>query len=192
MTASHQITPSQARFQQEHRERRARIAALARPDTPILCLSASARSLATSVPRAVLPEPIPHIVTDQVEEWVERQINLHKKPVWFSIIDEIDPPASVRPTIGIIQRICCRYYEVTMTALLSPCRLAKIVRARQVAMFLAKELMTKSLPEIGRKFGDKDHTTVLHAVRKITRLQSEDEELLYDLATLRQRIREAI
>jgi chromosomal replication initiator protein len=72
-----------------------------------------------------------------------------------------------------------------MTDILSPRRTRSIARPRQVAMFLSKRLTAKSLPEIGRRFGGRDHTTVIHAVRKIEELRSLDSQIAEDVELLR-------
>ena len=69
--------------------------------------------------------------------------------------------------------------------LLSSRRTANVVRPRQVAMYLAKTLTLRSLPEIGRRFGGRDHTTVLHAVRKIETLAGNDSALADEIETLK-------
>ena len=187
MTASHQLTPSQAKFIQEHRERRKRLAAKARPDKPLVCLSASARAAAFEQPIIkLLSAEVPETPT----EWAARQRQRYQP--WFSVETEIDPPAVLRPTIGLIQRKCCELFDIPAIAMIADRRLGSWVRARQIAMKLAKEMTLKSLPEIGRKFGDRDHTTVLHAVRKIEREESCDKDLAKELAVLRERIRWAL
>lgn len=189
MTASQTLTPSQAKFMQEHRERRARIAALAKPDTGIICLSASARSQRAEVPPVVELAPIPE--TPPVQQWAERQFQIHK-PTWFSIVEEIDPPKTVKPTVGMIQRICAKYFDLSLNRLLSCSRAYEVVRPRQIAMFLAKEFTMQTLPEIGRRFEGKDHTTILHAVRKIAKKAGDDKQLADDLDALREQIRSAL
>src|SRR5690606_39681627 len=72
-----------------------------------------------------------------------------------------------RVRIEDIQRIVARHYNVSKVELLSNRRTRTIVKPRQVAMYLAKVMTPRSLPEIGRRLGGRDHTTVLHAVRKI-------------------------
>lgn len=84
-----------------------------------------------------------------------------------------------------VQRAVCKYYGVTHIDLISNRRTARIVRARQVAMYLAKILTTRSFPEIGRQFGGKDHTTVLHAVNKIGVLLPADPQLATEIAHIR-------
>src|SRR5690606_26440704 len=73
-------------------------------------------------------------------------------------------------TIEEIQRRVAEYYNVRLADMLSARRARAVARPRQVAMYLAKQLTSRSLPEIGRKFGGRDHTTVIHAVRKIDEL----------------------
>lgn len=75
-----------------------------------------------------------------------------------------------RPRIEQIQRAVCERFKVARNDLLSSRRTANVVHPRQIAMYLAKTMTLKSLPEIGRRFGGRDHTTVLHAVRKMSRL----------------------
>ena len=77
-----------------------------------------------------------------------------------------------RVKIEDIQKLVASHYSVTRADILSSRRTAIVVKPRQVAMYLAKALTLRSLPEIGRRFGGRDHTTVLHAVRKIEGLCS--------------------
>jgi chromosomal replication initiator protein len=87
-------------------------------------------------------------------------------------------------TIENIQKTVADYYKIRITDLLSNSRLRPISRPRQVAMALAKELTNSSLPEIGEAFGGRDHTTVLHACRKIKELQQNDERIREDFTNL--------
>ena len=91
--------------------------------------------------------------------------------------DLIRPQEPKRIKIEDIQRVVARQYNVSRSDLLSSRRTANVVRPRQVAMYLAKTLTLRSLPEIGRRFGGRDHTTVLHAVRKIEALVAKDTAL---------------
>jgi len=90
-----------------------------------------------------------------------------------------------RVRIEDIQRIVARQYNVSRSDLLSSRRTANVVRPRQVAMYLAKVLTLRSLPEIGRRFGGRDHTTVLHAVRKIEALAGNDPALAEEIEALK-------
>ena len=93
-------------------------------------------------------------------------------------------------TIDEIMRKVSEHYNIRMSDLLSPRRNRTIARPRQVAMYLSKQLTSRSLPEIGRRFGGRDHTTVLHAVRKVEELKSVDNQIAEDVELLR-RILEA-
>lgn len=88
-------------------------------------------------------------------------------------------------TIEEIQRRVAEYYNVRLADMLSARRARAVARPRQVAMYLSKHLTTRSLPEIGRKFGGRDHTTVIHAVRKIDELCQVDSGIEEDVDLLR-------
>ena len=90
-----------------------------------------------------------------------------------------------RVKIEDIQRVVSKHYNVTKADLLSARRTRTIVRPRQIAMYLAKVMTPRSLPEIGRRFGNRDHTTVLHAVRKIEELSRGDATLAQELELLK-------
>ena len=77
------------------------------------------------------------------------------------------------------------HYNLRMSYLLSARRARQVARPRQVSMHLAKTLTSRSLPEIGRRFGGRDHTTVIHAVRKIEELRISDSQIAEDVELLR-------
>jgi len=106
------------------------------------------------------------------------------------IRDLIRPQEPKRVKIEDIQRIVARHYNVSRGDLLSSRRTANVVRPRQVAMYLAKTLTLRSLPEIGRRFGGRDHTTVLHAVRKIENLVGNDQALAEEIEALKRQLQE--
>ncbi|MBA92611.1 MAG: chromosomal replication initiator protein DnaA [Phyllobacteriaceae bacterium] len=95
-----------------------------------------------------------------------------------------------RVRIEDIQRIVARHYNVSKSELLSNRRTRTIVKPRQVAMYLSKVMTPRSLPEIGRRFGGRDHTTVLHAVRKIEDLTTGDQTLAQEIELLKRLINE--
>jgi len=101
-----------------------------------------------------------------------------KKPLTIEmaqdVLKDLIRASQRRITIDDIQRKVADYYNIRLSDLLSARRSRTIARPRQVAMYLSKLLTTRSLPEIGRKFGGRDHTTVIHAVKKIESLQSSD------------------
>ena len=104
--------------------------------------------------------------------------------------DLIRPQEPKRVKIEDIQRVVARQYNVSRSDLLSSRRTANVVRPRQVAMYLAKTLTLRSLPEIGRRFGGRDHTTVLHAVRKIEGLVGSDMALAEEIEILKRQLQE--
>ncbi|MEO0329160.1 MAG: chromosomal replication initiator protein DnaA [Pseudomonadota bacterium] len=95
-----------------------------------------------------------------------------------------------RVRIEDIQRIVARQFNVSKNDLLSNRRTRAIVRPRQIAMYLSKVMTPRSLPEIGRRFGGRDHTTVLHAVRKIESLTTDDQKLAHEIELLKRLILE--
>jgi len=104
--------------------------------------------------------------------------------------DLIRPAEPKRVRIEDIQRIVARQYNVSRADLLSSRRTANVVRPRQVAMYLAKVLTLRSLPEIGRRFGGRDHTTVLHAVRKIEALAGNDTAFADEIEGLKRQLQD--
>ena len=91
-------------------------------------------------------------------------------------------------TIDSIQTIVCKFYKISKNEMLSPRRSRYLVRPRQTAIYLSKMLTSKSLPEIGRAFSNRDHTTVIHAVKKIDKLRKEDNELNLNIDSLKNKI----
>jgi chromosomal replication initiator protein len=104
--------------------------------------------------------------------------------------DLIRPAEPKRVRIEDIQRVVARQYNVSRADLLSSRRTANVVRPRQVAMYLAKVLTLRSLPEIGRRFGGRDHTTVLHAVRKIEALTGNDTSFAEEIEGLKRQLQD--
>jgi chromosomal replication initiator protein len=91
-------------------------------------------------------------------------------------------------TIEEIQRKVAEHYNIRLSDMIGPKRVRTIARPRQIAMYLAKQLTLRSLPEIGRRFGGRDHTTIMHGVRKIEELMSTDSQLSDDLQMLRRQL----
>ena len=90
-----------------------------------------------------------------------------------------------RVTIEEIQRKVAEHFNIKQADMQSPRRARQVARPRQVAMYLAKQLTTRSLPEIGRKFGGRDHTTVMHAVKKVEELCAADAGFSEDVDLLK-------
>jgi chromosomal replication initiator protein len=95
-------------------------------------------------------------------------------------------PRTKRVKIEDIQRLITREYNITRGDLLSARRSANVVRPRQIAMYLAKTLTSRSLTDIGRQFGDRDHTTVIHAVQKINTQVDTNKALAHEIDALKQ------
>ena len=102
---------------------------------------------------------------------------------------DIFKASSVPVTIDAIQQTVAQHYGFKVSELNSKSRKAKLVRARQIAIYLARELTKKSLPELGELFGGRDHATVIYACKKIAAERNRDEELKYDLHILEQKIK---
>lgn len=119
----------------------------------------------------------------------------YKKAVTTDLADEVirdlvRPADPRRIRVEDILRVVSKHYGVTRADLLSSRRTANVVRPRQIAMYLAKILTLRSLPEIGRRFGGRDHTTVLHAVRKIEGLVQGDKALAEEIEVLKRMLME--
>lgn len=113
---------------------------------------------------------------------VGREINL---PMVSEVLKDLLRTQDAEITLADIQKCVIDHYPVRLTDLVSAKRARQIVRPRQVAMFLAKQLTTLSLPSIGRAFGGRDHTTVIHAIQTIQTLMLRDPVLREDVALLR-------
>lgn len=90
------------------------------------------------------------------------------------------------PMVAEIQLATCAYFGLSMHDLLTDCRARELARPRQIGMYLAREMTAQSLPEIGRRFGGRDHTTVLHGVRQIRGLVSAIPEVGQDVRRVRE------
>ena len=88
-------------------------------------------------------------------------------------------------TIDKIQNTVSNFFNISLAEMLSQRRSRPLARPRQIAMYLSKKLTTRSLPEIGRRFANRDHTTVIHAVKTITRISEKDEEMKKNINQLR-------
>ena len=88
-------------------------------------------------------------------------------------------------TVDKIQNIVSNFYNIALSEMLSQRRSRPLARPRQIAMYLAKKMTTRSLPEIGRRFANRDHTTVIHAVKTITRLSEQDDEMKKNISQIK-------
>jgi hypothetical protein len=114
---------------------------------------------------------------DAMAEWVKRQ-----KAVVWELEARVQERVHETPTVAEIQYAVCDYFKVDRMDILSARRTMEIAHPRQIAYYLCKALTLRSLPDIGRKFGGRDHTTVLHGVRKIKLLVRLNWEVAHDVA----------
>ncbi|MDC0534015.1 chromosomal replication initiator protein DnaA [Candidatus Pelagibacter sp.] len=91
-------------------------------------------------------------------------------------------------TIDLIQTIVCKYFKISKSEMLSSRRSRYLVRPRQTAIYLTKILTSKSLPEIGREFSNRDHTTIIHSVKTIEKLKEKDSDMLENINKLKNQI----
>jgi chromosomal replication initiator protein len=98
--------------------------------------------------------------------------------------------AIIRPrlTISRIQQVVAEHFEIPEFEMRSCRRFRDVARPRQIAMYLARELTPKSLPDIGRRFGNRDHTTVIHAIKRVESISQIDGDFADDLDVLRGRL----
>jgi chromosomal replication initiator protein len=107
------------------------------------------------------------------------------------VLKDIFPEKAVRPiSISSIQKEVCRYYSISHAELVGNKRSQAIVYPRQIAMYLSRELTDLSLPNIGREFGGRDHTTVMHAQAKITKMMKAERDVYEQIRTLTNQIRQ--
>ena len=104
------------------------------------------------------------------------------------VLQDLLRSSNKKVTIEDIQKKVADHYSIRLTDMHSPRRSRSVARPRQVAMYLAKSITSRSLPEIGRKFGGRDHTTVMHAVKKIEELKQEDTNFHEDVELLKRLI----
>ncbi len=175
--------------------------ALDKPDaaTRLAMLKARAVTLERTLPRAKLPETVLEQLANELDVSPRELLgvlmklatygDLTGKPVTIEVAeDAIGSRAAAgekRVTIEEIQRKTAEYYKLDLRDLHSPRRARRVARPRQVAMYLARELTSRSLPDIGRRFGGRDHTTVLHACRRIESLCRADPVFQQEVDFLR-------
>jgi chromosomal replication initiator protein len=160
----------------------------------ISILEAKAARAGLEVPGKVL-EFLAHKITSNVRELegalnrLVAHANLFGRPVTLEstheVLHDILKAHDRRVTIEEIQKKVAEHYSIRLTDMSSARRARAVARPRQVAMYLAKQLTSRSLPEIGRKFGNRDHTTVMHAVSRVSELMERDGTFAEDVELLR-------
>ena len=170
-------TPTQLETARKKREREQRIAEAA---------ERLAQSKVVEVAPPVVPAVDPEVA---VAQWVERQIAFAPmKATWFSIVEESAPHEPIRPRIEMIQRVVAAHYSVTRDDILSARRTAEVVMPRHVSMYFCRTMTLKSLPEIARRTGNRDHTVGIYAFRKVEAMVQRDPDFADDIEDLRKKI----
>jgi|TARA_R100000501_G_scaffold15113_1_gene27415 chromosomal replication initiator protein len=105
-----------------------------------------------------------------------------------ALLADVVRASTRRVTVDVIQRQTADFYNIKLSDMMSARRAREVARPRQIAMYLAKRLTPRSFPDIGRRFGGRDHTTVMHAVKRIEALRADDGELSADIDRLERMI----
>ncbi|HEV2562871.1 MAG TPA: chromosomal replication initiator protein DnaA [Rhizomicrobium sp.] len=177
------------------------VIALGKPDRPmrLAILKSRAEDNARTRPHTALPPEVLERIAD-MEDASPRDLigvftklatyaDLTKKPVTLEVAEETLGQRNVlgrKTSIEDIQKKTAEFYKLDLRDFHSPQRTRRVARPRQVAMYLARELTMRSLPEIGKRFGGRDHTTVLHACRRIAALCAEDPLFKQEVDFLKQ------
>ena len=150
----------------------------------------------------IIPEEIKKFLSNEIRASIRELVGALNRIISFSKIynkvpniqetkiilkDLINLPEN-KVTIDGIQTEVCKFFKISKNEMLSPRRSRYLVRPRQTAIYLAKSLTSKSLPEIGREFSNRDHTTVIHSVKTIERLRKNDNELNVNIDNLKNKI----
>lgn len=122
----------------------------------------------------VTPLNVKPVTNPRVAVSFTASVSMPKARLGYLVTDPI------KPSLTAIQKAVAAYYNLSVNELLSDRRSRYVARPRQVAMWLCKRLTKRSLPDIGRRFGNRDHTTVLHAIRRIEALRETDHFIRYD------------
>jgi hypothetical protein len=167
MSVLYQPTPTQRQAAERHRAFHASISARAaerlQEPAPVEEIVVAPPVLTPAVPTQELPpqafpaEPDPPV---------------SDKPFWFWVLGE-EPAFN---SVEVVQRMICGHFKISMAMIKGPDRTWPIVRPRQIAMWICSTVANKSYPEIGRRFGNRDHTTALAAVRRISKMMRDDSK----------------
>ena len=155
-----------------------------------------------SVDEVVIPDEIKNFLSREIKTSIRELVGALNRIVSFSKIynkvptltetkvilkDLLNIPTN-KVTIDLIQTMVCKFFKISKNEMLSARRSRYLVRPRQTAIYLSKSLTTKSLPEIGRAFSNRDHTTVIHSVKTIEKLRKNDSELNLNIDSLKNKI----
>ena len=149
-----------------------------------------------------LPEEILKFISNEIRNSIRELVGALNRIASFSriynkapnlnevkiILKDLLNVNDINITIDNIQTLVCKYFKISKNEMLSSRRSRYLVRPRQVAIYLSKILTTKSLPEIGREFSNRDHTTVIHSVKTIEKLKSDNNEISNGISYLKNQI----
>ena len=149
-----------------------------------------------------LNEEVLHYLASEVTSSIREMVGALNRVLAFSKINTKSPniyeckrilkdfinSSSKSTNVESIQNMVADYFNLKIKEMLSPRRSRSLARPRQIAMYLAKQHTTNSLPDIGRKFSNRDHTTVMHAVKKIEELMKQDNEIKRNVTEIRKKI----
>ena len=149
-----------------------------------------------------ISEELKNFISSEVSNSVRELIGAFNRLISFSRIYKKVPNLSEtkivlkdllnlsenKVTIDLIQTLVCKFFKISKNEMLSSRRSRYLVRPRQTAIYLTKILTSKSLPEIGREFSNRDHTTIIHSVKTIEKLKENDPEMLENINKLKNQI----
>ena len=149
-----------------------------------------------------IPKEIQNFISSEISNSVRELVGALNRIVSFSrvykkmpnfaetkvVLKDLLNLAENKVTIDLIQTLVCKFYKISKNEMLSSRRSRYLVRPRQVALYLTKILTSKSLPEIGREFSNRDHTTIIHSVKTVEKLKEKDTEMVDNIIKLKNQI----
>jgi chromosomal replication initiator protein len=149
-----------------------------------------------------IPNDLQELISSEVKTSIRELVGAVNRVVSFSRIYNKIPSLSEtktvlkdllnltenKVTIDLIQTIVCKFFKISKNEMLSSRRSRYLVRPRQTAIYLTKILTSKSLPEIGREFSNRDHTTIIHSVKTIEKLKENNPEMVDNINKLKDQI----
>ena len=149
-----------------------------------------------------IPKEIQNFISSEISNSVRELVGALNRIISFSrvykkmpnfaetkvVLKDLLNLAENKVTIDLIQTLVCKFYKISKNEMLSSRRSRYLVRPRQVAIYLTKILTSKSLPEIGREFSNRDHTTIIHSVKTVEKLKEKDTEMVNNIIKLKNQI----
>jgi chromosomal replication initiator protein len=175
-------------------------------ETRLAIVERKLERLQRQYPKVTVPDDVKRFIASRISSNTRELEGALQLLVYFGEVSDealtIDVARSIladrlnltdrRVTVEEIKRVVAGYYSIRLQDMDSPRRTRNLVRPRQTAMFLAKTMTPRSYPEIGRRFGGRDHTTVMHAVRQIERLSAADPVMAGEIEQLKRMIKEGL